>query len=163
MRKKNRRVSAFLTNESGYTYPDNYTLLDSAVFVYIFHNQSCFTNFCKVRRRRSLLCGQSIVKIEEWGDILLLFRVENWVPIFVLCNITYISKFSLNLISLLCIKDQSLSWNHVLGEIQNASWLISYTTQNSNNYKISVANLILGLSSALMTLAMIFCRSYSNS
>lgn len=82
MRRRNRRVSAF--NVSGHTYPENYSLLDSAASVHVFRNKARFTNFRRAGRRSSLLCGQNVVKIEGWGDISLPLKIGNRVSILVL-------------------------------------------------------------------------------
>lgn len=146
---------------SNHIYPDHYFLLDSAASVHVFQNKARFSNFKRASRRAHLLCGQNIVKIEGWGNVSLPLKVENQILLLVLKNAAYISNFPLNLVLLLCLEDQSLSWSYEKGENHNSSLkIIGYTVCNSNNYKISDSDLISGMSLALMTLTMTLCRSF---
>ena len=161
--KSKKVVSAFPTGESGHTfaYPDNYSLLDSAASVYIFQNKARFTNLRQTSQKTSLLCGQNIVKIYGQGNISLPLRVENQISLLVLKNIAFAPNFPLNLVSLSCLEDQGLIWNHMSGEISNnAAQVIGYTTWNRNNYEIDNSDLVTSMSLALINLTMISCCSY---
>lgn len=152
-------MSAF--NVTIHTYPDNYSLLDSAASVHVFRNKARFANFKRAGRKANLLCGQNVVKIHGWGDISLPLRVGNRVSLLVLKNVAFVPNFPLNLVSLSCLEDQGLVWNHASGEIcNNAARIIGYTTRNGNNYEIGNSDSVTGMGSALMTLAMTSRRGY---
>lgn len=56
---------------------NNYLLLDSATFVYVFHDKNKFTNFRKVIRGQRLLYGTKVIIIKGWKEISLPLRIKN--------------------------------------------------------------------------------------
>lgn len=161
VRKKSKRmISVFPTSENQ-AYFECYSLFNSAASIHVFWTKTQFTNFWWAGQKANLFYGQNFVKILRWGNISLPLKVGNWISLLVLKNSTFVLNFLLNLVSLSCLEDQSLSWNHVSEKIHSSAfYIISYTIQNGNNYKIGNSELILSLGAALMSLAMISCRSY---
>ena len=138
-------------NVHSHNSDNNYSLLNSAAFVHIFHNKNKFTNFRRVTRGQGLLCGTKIIMIKGWGEISLPLRIGNQTSIFILKDIVYIPNFPLNLISLGWLEDKGDRWHHWSGKIcnKNTSWIIRSISRQGNNYKIS--NFETDIGTALVT------------
>ena len=128
-----------------------YSLLDSVASVYVFHTKEKVSNLRTSSCDKRLLCGTNYVPIERWGDISLSLRIENQTRLLVLKKAVLVSDFSLNLVLLACLEDQSYNWSHRSGEIQNkGSQIIGTTTRNGNNFEIGHTGKF--LATALLTL-----------
>ena len=132
---------------------NNYSLLDSAASVHVFHDKDRFTNFRRATRGQGLLCGTDTITIEGWGEISLPLRIGNRTSILILKEVAYVSNFPLNLVSLACLEDEGYRWHHWSGEIRNknTSRIIGSTLRQGNNYEIG--NFETGIGTALVTLA----------
>ena len=117
-----------------------YTLLDSAASVHVFHTQSKFTSGLFRRAiNKGLRCGSDIIPIVGWGKISLLLLEGS--QLLILRKVAYIPNFPLNLISLGCLQAHGFNWNHESGKIRNqiTNRLVGTTTwdQVSNLYSIN--------------------------
>lgn len=122
----------------GYYSNNNYLLLDFFIFIFIFHNKNKFTNFKKTIRGQRLLYGTEVITIKVWEEILLLLRIKNQLSILIVKKITYVSKFLLNLILLICLEDKKYKWYYWSNKIYNKNtfWIIRSKFKQNNNYKI---------------------------
>ena len=94
-----------------------YSPLDSAASVHVFHTQQRFANFRRSSRDEGLLCGTSYVPIEGWGQVSLPLLIGSQTRLLLLKKVTFVSDFPLNLVSLAGLEDQGLDWSHRTGEI----------------------------------------------
>ena len=140
-------------NVHSHNSDNNYSLLDSAASVHVFHNKDKFTHFKRATRGQGLLCGTEVIMIEGWGEISLPLRIGNQTSILILKDVAYVPNFPLNLVSLGCLEDKGYRWHHWSGEIRNknTSRIIGSTSRQGNNYKIG--NFETGIGTALVTLA----------
>ena len=116
-----------------------YSLLDSAASVHVFHTKGRFANFRGSSRDKGLLCGTSYVPIEGWGQVSLPLLIGSQTKLLLLKKVAFVSDFPLNLVSLAGLEDQGLDWSHRTGEIRNGARIIGTTTRNGNNYEIGQA------------------------
>ena len=130
-----------------------YSLLDSAASVHVFHTQQQLINFQKsfCAKGEGLFCGTSFVPIKSWGDVSLPLRIRNQTRLLVLKKTALISDFPLNLISLACLEDQGYNWSHRLGEIWRRARIIGTTVRNGNNFEIGQTRRILGTALSTLT------------
>ncbi len=136
-----------------HTTDKNYSLLDSAASVRVFHNMNKFTNFRTTTKGQGLLCGTEVIPIKGWGEISLPLKIENRTSILILKEVAYVSNFLLNLVSLACLEDEGFRWHHWSSEIRNqqTSQIIGSTLRRGNNYEIGKFDT--GIGTALVTLA----------
>ena len=85
---------------------NNYSLLDSASSVHVFHNKDKFTNFKRATKGQGLLCGKEVITIKGWRKISLPLKIGNRTSILILKEVVYIPNFPLNSVSLGCLKDE---------------------------------------------------------
>ncbi len=109
------RVSAFSQFDLNVRFSD--TLLDSASSVHVFTIKEKFSNFKRALKGQGMLCDSNVISIEGWGQISLLLKVKSRIKLLTLNNVTYISNFLLNLVSLGCLQKHGFDWFHVSGEI----------------------------------------------
>ena len=129
-------LSEFQTFSTRETNPE-YSLLDSAASVHVFHTKERFSNLRTSSRDKGLLCGTSYIPIEGWGDISLPLRIGNQTRLLVLKKAALVSDFPLNLVLLTCLEDQGYDWSHRSGEIQTKeSRIIGTTVKSGNNFEI---------------------------
>lgn len=131
---------------------ENHSLFNSTASVHVFYSKKRFSYFKRPTKKQSLLYDRELVSIEGWGEVSLPLKVENQISLLVLKNVAYISSFSLNLVLLGVLENQSFRWHHWSSEIQTReSQIIESTIRQGKNYKIG--NSLLNLGTALATLA----------
>lgn len=131
---------------------NNYTLLDSAIFVHVFYNKEKFLNFKKSGKGFGLKYGNSIIFIERWGEIILSLKVKNSIKLLIFKQKTYIAKFLGNLIFWEALSRHEFNWKSQSKEIQNlAKQIIDYTIEWENKYHIGKIKKL--LKAAMATLA----------
>lgn len=84
----------------------DYILLDSAISVHIFHKKKRFSKFKKLTKGQDLLCRDSLILIEGWGEVLLLLKNRIQKSILISKRVVFISNILVNLVSLAYIQDQ---------------------------------------------------------
>ena len=117
---------------------EDYSLLDSAASVHVFHNKERFSRFKCAKKGQGLLCGGGFMPIEGWGEVALPLKARNRRSVLTLKSVAYIANFPVNLVSLACMQDQGLDWTHRSGEIRSikTTRVIGYTKRRENNYEI---------------------------
>lgn len=130
-----------------------YTLLDSAAPVHVFHTKGRFTPLRRAKGQ-GLRCGTGIIPIGGWGEVSLPLRVGSQTRLLTPKKVAFIPDFPLNLVSLACLEAQGFDWSHRSGEFRNdRSRIIGTTTMHNNNYVIDQAEGIMGSATAFATTA----------
>lgn len=70
-------VSKTLALQSYQKLSNNYLLLDSAIFVYIFYLKKRFSNFGRPAKRQGLLFNKKIILIKSWEEVSLILKIQN--------------------------------------------------------------------------------------
>ena len=112
-----------------HTADNNYSLLDSAASVHVFHNMNKFTNFRTTTKGQGLLYGTEVIPIKRWGEISLQLKIENRTLILILKEVACVSNFPLNLVSLACLEDEGLD-----GTIGQAKFVTNRLHRSSDPY-----------------------------
>lgn len=99
-------LSLLHKNMQSHNSNNNYLLFDFVTLVLNFHNKNRFTSFKKAIRGEKLIYGMDTIAIEGWGEMLLLWKIEDWTSILILKEIAYVSNFLFNLVSLIYLKDK---------------------------------------------------------
>ena len=128
------RVSAFSQFDLNARF--SVTLLDFAASVHVFNMKERFSNFKKVLKGQSLLCGSDLISIKGWGQITLPLKMKGRIKLLTLNNVAYISSFPLKLVSFGCLQKRSFDWSHCSGKILKNNQIIGYIRFYGNNYEI---------------------------
>lgn len=84
----------------------DYTLLDFAVSVHVFHKKERFSKFKRPTKGQGLLCGGGLIPIEDWGEVSLPLKNGSRRSVLTLKRVAFISDFPVNLVLLAYIKNQ---------------------------------------------------------